>query len=73
MTALLQASYRGNVKIAQLLVNSGANVNWSKHKQGYTALMFGALVGLSHIFKFIASLEKLKSLNIYYHKVRKST
>lgn len=46
MTALLQASYRGNVEIAQLLINSGANVNWSKHKQGYTALMFGALVRL---------------------------
>ncbi|KAM3172775.1 hypothetical protein ACTXT7_013853 [Hymenolepis weldensis] len=55
MTALLQASYRGNVKIAQLLVNSGANVNWSKHKQGYTALMFGALSGKIEIVEYLLS------------------
>nr|CDS28556.1 Zinc finger MYND type [Hymenolepis microstoma] len=55
MTALLQASYRGNVKVAQLLVNSGADVNWSKHKQGYTALMFGALSGKIEIIEYLLS------------------
>lgn len=51
MTALLQACYRGNVEIAKLLVNSGANVNWLKQSQGYTALMFGVLVSLLHFLR----------------------
>ncbi|VDD74342.1 unnamed protein product [Mesocestoides corti] len=55
MTALLQACYRGNVEIAQILVDSGANVNWSKHKQGYTALMFAALSGKLEIVEFLLS------------------
>ncbi|KAM7533508.1 hypothetical protein Aperf_G00000127518 [Anoplocephala perfoliata] len=55
MTALLQACYRGNVEIAQLLVDSGANVNWLKHNQGYTALMFGVLSGKAEIVDFLLS------------------
>lgn len=53
MTALQQACYRGNVEIANILVSSGADVNWSKHKQGYTALMFATLVSSHVIFMFV--------------------
>ncbi|KAL5108601.1 Ankyrin repeat and MYND domain-containing protein 2 [Taenia crassiceps] len=55
MTALLQACYRGNVKVAKVLVDSGADVNWGKHKQEYTALMFAALSGRLEIVNFLLS------------------
>ncbi|EUB57008.1 Ankyrin repeat and MYND domain-containing protein 2 [Echinococcus granulosus] len=55
MTALLQACYRGNVEIAKILVDSGADVNWSKHRQEYTALMFAALSGKLEIINFLLS------------------
>ncbi|KAL5971061.1 Ankyrin repeat and MYND domain-containing protein 2 [Taenia solium] len=55
MTALLQACYRGNVKIAKILIDSGADVNWGKHKQEYTALMFAALSGRLEIVNFLLS------------------
>ena len=71
MTALLQACYRGNVEIARILVDSGANVNWAKHKQGYTALMFAALVRLSIYLLFAYSRGNWKLWIFSYHEVPK--
>ncbi len=69
MTALQQACYRGNVEIAKLLISSGANVNWSQHKQGYTALMFAALVScvatVEHSYKYIVGKARYRDVHSF--------
>ena len=45
MTLINHAAYRGNISMAQTLLDMGADVNINKHEHGYTTLMFAALSG----------------------------
>ena len=42
---LLMAAYKGQYEIAKLLIEQGADVNYSNHNHKYTALMFAAIGG----------------------------
>ncbi|XP_055376968.1 ankyrin repeat and MYND domain-containing protein 2 [Condylostylus longicornis] len=45
MTPLQHACYKGNKEIVQMLLDQGADVNYSQHGAGYTSLHFAALSG----------------------------
>jgi hypothetical protein len=55
MTALMWASERGHLGIAQLLVEKGANVNAAKTDDGYTALMLASVFGHLETVRFLLS------------------
>jgi ankyrin repeat protein len=52
-TALMIASEKGNLVIAQLLVEGGANVNAARTDDGWTALMRAAKKGHLEIARFL--------------------
>ena len=45
MTPLMQAAFKANRPMCELLLARGADVNSNNHDSGYTALMFAALSG----------------------------
>src|SRR5581483_8881631 len=49
MTLLQHAAYKGNYEICKLLLERGADVNSNTHVHGYSALMFAALGGQTHL------------------------
>ena len=75
MSPLQHACYKGELDIMRLLIENGANVNDQRHNHAYTALMFGALSGNTHVsfYSFCikgSSLEKkyLRWLDSYCKK-----
>ncbi|KAJ8882403.1 hypothetical protein PR048_014211 [Dryococelus australis] len=53
MTPLQHAAYKGNIEIAQMLLDQGADVNSGSHDHGYTALHFAALSGNAELCRLL--------------------
>jgi len=53
MTPLQHAAYKGNLELCEMLLAHGADVNYSAHEHGYTALMFAALSGKKNVVKIL--------------------
>merc|ERR1712076_213545 len=53
MTPLMQAAYKKQLKICQLLLEKGANVNHSCRDSHYTPLMMAALSGIPEIVNLL--------------------
>ncbi|XP_039267948.2 ankyrin repeat and MYND domain-containing protein 2-like isoform X1 [Styela clava] len=66
MSPLLQASYRGHLEIAEILLQNGADVNATSHTNFYTPLMMAAISGKQETVKLLldagASVTKLNSI-----------
>lgn len=45
LSPLLMAAFKGQYEIAKLLIEQGADVNYSNHNHKYSALMFAAIGG----------------------------
>jgi len=53
MTPLQHAAYKGNLELCEMLLALGADVNYSAHENGYTALMFAALSGKKDVVRLL--------------------
>lgn len=53
LSPLQHACHIGDVEIARILINNGANVNFTKRKDGYTPLMFAAISGKADIIRLL--------------------
>ena len=53
MTALMFASYKGNDKMVEYLLENGAAANSNSHKDGYTPLMFATLAGSTEVVRML--------------------
>lgn len=57
LSPLQLACHKGDLQIATLLVDKGADVNFSKREDGYTPLMFAAIGGRKDLVKLLLERE----------------